>query len=217
MTTDERDSYLASCAPQIRVMYEAMSNGETWSASELRNHGGFPRGDGLTRELRKLMEAGLIRYHGRDSSRPRSARVYKIVPLDQVEQAAADFKAPKRKRRRRQVRVEERVDPARMRQSGEYRTWYSVRKRVQTTIDLLVQVDNMAFWNAAPEDELEAVLKDLEVLIVWAETASESIALRFGDDALVEKIEKMRNHNGRTPAEIETFNRMADKLSRRLA
>jgi hypothetical protein len=74
----------------------------------------------------------------------------------------------------------------------------------------------MAFWSAAPPDELEWVRKEIEDLVEWGQQALEAIQTRQEDDATRRKIAKMQNTTGRTVHEIEVARRKAEKLAERL-
>ena len=68
-----------------------MRDGRAWTARDLREPTG--RVDGMTSELRKLQQLGLIRHIGRSDSNDPShlgprANLYKIIPLHEIEQTA---------------------------------------------------------------------------------------------------------------------------------
>ena len=76
----------------------------------------------------------------------------------------------------------------------------------------------MAFWEAAPTDELDWVRQEIEDLVEWGARALEAIETRQEDDATRRKIAKLRDANtaGRTEHEIATAMRMAEKLADRV-
>lgn len=212
MTTDERDALVASLSPTERRIYAALERGKL-SSTALRDAVG--RADGMTTELRRLMAHGLIRIAGRERrERGISPRVYEQVPLDEVEEAAAKFAARRPKRRRRSAGSK--LAELRRRERGEFSRWHRTRKRILEETQLLTQVEQMAFWEAVPADELELALEEVLELREWADAAIEAIDERKADDATRAKIEKLRATSGRTRAEQETAHRHVERLSGKL-
>ncbi len=215
MTEQQRDKLVEQQGPTTQTIYCTMSDGRARTARELREPTG--RVDGMTSELRKLQQLGLIRHIGRtDPDDPQHqgppSNLYKSVPLDQIEQAARTFKTRRRKRRSPQQRMRE----VRVKETGDYAVWYRVRRRLLECIGLLIDMDKMTFWEAAPEDELDTIVDELGELQLWSEAVLEGIGQRYSNDRLRMKIAALRETSGRTPAEIETASRLASKLEGKL-
>jgi hypothetical protein len=212
MTTEERDTLLATLSPTERGIYSALVQGKL-SSTALRNAVG--RTDGMTTELRRLMAHGLIRFAGRERrNRGINPAMYEQVPLGEVEEAATKFAARRPKRRRRSAGSK--LAELRRRERGEFSRWHRTRKRILEETQLLAQVEQMAFWEAVPADELELVLEEVLDLRDWADAAIEAIGERQADDATRAKIDKLRATNGRTSAEEETARKHVERLSGRL-
>ncbi|MBA3432160.1 MAG: hypothetical protein H0U16_11870 [Actinobacteria bacterium] len=176
------------------------------------------RTDGLTMELRRLCELGLVRPLGKKVIAGRHpAMAYVTVPLKDVEKAAERFnvRSPRRRRRSRHSRGPG-ISQLREMERGDYELWYRVRRRVLELTQMVVQAEKMSFWDAAPEDERELVLAELRGLQVATEDAIAAFQMRAEDDATREKIEKLRETNGRTAAETATARRLARKLEEKL-
>jgi len=215
MTEQERDGLIEHQGPTTQAIYRAMRDGRAWTARELREPTG--RVDGMTTELLKLQQLGLIRHIGRTGPNESKRRVvpsnlYKIVPLAEVEQTARTFKTRRRKRRAPQQRMKE----IRAKETGDYAVWYRVRHRLLECVGLLIEMDKMTFWKAVPDDELDTVVDELAELQQWTEAVLEGIGQRYTDDRLRAKIAALRVTTGRTPAEIETAARLATKLEGKL-
>jgi hypothetical protein len=215
MTEQERDRLIAQQGQTTQAIYRAMRDGHSWTARQLHEPTG--RTDGMTSELRKLQQLGLIRLIGRtDPNDPNRhgipANLYKIVALDEVEQAARTFETRRRRRRSPQQRMRE----IRIKETGDYAAWYRVRRRMLECAGLLIDMDKMTFWEAIPEDELDTVVDELGELQQWTDAVLEGIGQRYSGDRLRAKIAALRETNGRTPAEIETGSRLAAKLEGKL-
>jgi hypothetical protein len=215
MTEQERDRLIEQQGPTTQAIYRAMCDGRAWTARELREP--TRRVDGMTSELRKLQQLGLIRHVGRtDRNDPArhvvASNLYKIVPLDEVEQTARTFKTRRRKRRAPQQRMKE----IRVKETGDYAVWYRVRRRLLECVGLLIDMDKMTFWKAIPDDELDAIVDELAELQQWTDAVLEGIGQRFSDDRVRAKIAALRETSGRTRAEIETASRLASKLEGKL-
>jgi hypothetical protein len=175
------------------------------------------RSDGLTFELRRLCELGLIRPVGRkaiDGNHP--AIAYVTVPLQDVEKARERYavRGPKKRRRRRSSGPG--VAHMREMEGGDYEHWYRVRRRVLELTQIVTQAEKMSFWETAPEDEREIVLNELRDLRDATQDAIAAFEMRADDDATREKIAKLRTTDGRTPPEAATSHRLADKLEAKL-
>lgn len=217
MTEQERNDLVRGLSMSEQQIYNVMAaRGGPMTAPMLREP--VRRSDGLTMELRRLCELGLIRPIGRKvivGKHP--AMAYVTVSLPDVEKVRERFavRSPRRRRQRRgpggptiaQLREMER---------GDYEHWYRVRRRVLELTQIVVQAERMSFWETAPEDERDLVLGELHGLQEATEDAIAAFEMRKDDDSTREKIGKLRETNGRTSAEAATARRLADKLEGKL-
>jgi hypothetical protein len=215
MTEQERDRLIEQQGQTTQAIYHAMCDGRAWTARQLHEPTG--RTDGMTNELRKLQQLGLIRLVGQTDPkdpdrRGMAANLYKIVAMGEVEQAARTFKTRRSRRRSPQQRMRE----IRVKETGDYAIWYRVRRRLLECAGLLIDMDKMTFWDAIPDDELDTIVDELGELQQWTEAVLEGIGQRYSDDRLRAKIAALRETSGRTPAEIETASRLASKLEGKL-
>jgi hypothetical protein len=212
MTTDERDALLAALSPTEQRIYTGLERGKL-SSSRLREATG--RIDGMTTELRRLMELGLLRVAGKEE-RARGIRpaIYERVPLSEVEGEAAKF-AARRPRRGRRSPGSKLAEMRRIKR-GEFSLWHRTRKRILEETQLLTQLEPMAFWTAVPTDELEMVFAELLELRDWTDAVIQAIYERQVDDKTRATIGKILKMDGRTPAEQEAARGHATRLSRKL-
>jgi hypothetical protein len=214
LTEQERDDLLSSLSTTEQLIYKAMvAQGGPMTAPMLRAP--VRRSDGLTMELRRLCQLGLIRPLGRRvivGKHP--AMAYLTVGLSDIEKARERFavRGPRRRRRRPGPGIAQ----LREMEQGDYEHWYRIRRRVLELTQVVVQAEKMSFWEVAPEDERELVLGELCGLKVATEDAIAAFQMREDDDSMREKIRKLRATNGRTPAEAATGRRLADKLEEKL-
>ncbi|MBA3364235.1 MAG: hypothetical protein H0U03_00390 [Actinobacteria bacterium] len=105
------------------------------------------------------------------------------------------------------------VEPA-----GEWSQFDKTRKTILRLGPALEAIEPMAFWDAAPPDELDWVRREIEDLVEWGQRALEAIRNRQDDDVRRRRHAKLTDSNtaGRTEHEIATARRMADKLAQRL-
>lgn len=214
MTEEERDGLLRGLSISEQRIYEALvQRGGPMTAPML--HEPVGRTDGLTFELRRLCELGLIRPLGRKvivGKHP--AMAFATVALADVEKARDRFVVRRRRRRRRPSGPS--IAQLREMESGDYEHWYRVRRRILELTQIVIQAEKMSFWEVAPDDERTIVLDELRDLLEVTEEAIAALEMREGDDATREKITKLRETKGRTSAEAATARRLADKLEQKL-
>jgi len=213
MDTDERDALVQTLGPTEQKIYAALEYGKL-SSTDLRQVAGG-RSDGMTAELNRLMEHGLIRLAGRETrARGIAPRMFERVPLAGVEDQAEKYSARRPKARRR--KAGSKLAEMRRRQQGEFQGWHRTRKRILEETQLLTHIEKQAFWESVPEDELALVLDEILELREWADAAIEAISERQVDDTTRAKIEKLLATNGRTEAEVDTAHRHAARLTAKL-
>jgi hypothetical protein len=217
MTEQERDNLLRGLSPTENQIYRTLAaRGGPMTAPML--HEPVRRTDGLTFELRHLSELGLIRPLGKkaiDGKHP--AMAYGIVALADIETARERF-AVRSPNRRRVGRRNGGPTIAQLREMehGDYEHWYRVRRRILELVHIVVQAEKMSFWEAAPDDERDLVLDELRRLQDATGDAIAAVEMRKDDDATREKIEKLLQTKGRTPAEVSTAQRLARRLKTKL-
>jgi len=162
---------------------------------------------GLTRELIRLQALGLLRRVGRGTPKR-----YQVVPLAEIEEAVRRYEL-RGKRRKRRRSMAARIEELRDYKHGDYSEWYRVHRRVLELTDYVSkQISRMAFWHAAPKDELARTAQDLADLQEALDLAFECLKMRADDDALLAKIEKLCATSGRKGAELETARALARRL-----
>src|SRR4051794_30951862 len=121
---------------------------------------GEPLAYGLTRELSRLQELGLVRRVARTK-----VRTYEVVPRSAVEEESEKYKlrgkkAKPRKRSQRSAKARR----AQMRgaiEQGDYTEFYRVHLRVTELAEYVSrQITRMALWEAAPKDDLAQVVEE---------------------------------------------------------
>jgi hypothetical protein len=169
---------------------------------------GKPLAYGLTRELRKLQSLGLLRRAGREHP----AR-YAVVPLSQVDEAAKVYAISRKKKTRRRASTRTRLSELRRYEHGDYSEFYRVHRRVIELSDYISHhITRMAYWAAAPKDDLARTAQDLAELLEAVEEAVACLKHRADDDDLRATIAKIGETKGRTAAEIETARTLARRL-----
>lgn len=167
---------------------------------------GKPMAYGLTRELQALQESGLLRRVGRNPA------VYEPVKAADVENAVLVYNARKRRSRKRRS-TRSRIVELRTYEHGEYSEWYRVHHRlIESTEYIGRQLSRMAFWEAAPKEDLARSVDDLADLVDAIDQAIVCLKERAEDDAILAKIEKLEKTKGRSAAESESARALARKL-----
>ena len=171
----------------------------------------------MTKELKKLMTWGLIRKVGNEP-RPHGIKpaIYAAVPLKDVEAAATRYAAKKPRQRKRRAATT-RISDLRQPEAGEWGKWYETRKHLIRLMAVVRSLDGMAYWEAAPADERVYVLEEMRVARERLDDAIVAFEEREKDDRLRDKIEKLEQTNGRTPAEAEGARRRAAAMREKLA
>jgi len=212
MTESEYNEIVAGLQRNDRAMLEEMKRLRRGaSASDLRQvtvgpKTGKPLEYGLTREFARLQSAGLIRLAAKNPSR------YVPVPLAEVEEAANHYRL-KKKRTKKRRSSRNRLTELRVYEHGDYSEFYRVHRRVIELSDYVSHhLVKMAFWAAAPKDELARVVDELADLRDAVDAAVACLSQRTDDDALLEKIAKLEETHGRTAPETATARSLAAKL-----
>jgi hypothetical protein len=165
---------------------------------------------------RRLAELGLIQPAGRE---PTGAAIYKATPPGQAEAAARKFanalKRGKKRKSRGQSAAAKLADMRKM-VPGEWSQFDRTRRTILRLGPALEAIEPMAFWEAAPPDELAWVRQEIEDLVEWGHRALEAMKTRQEDDATRLKIAKLQNTSGRTDHEIAAARRAGEKLAERL-
>lgn len=165
----------------------------------------------------RLAQLGLIQPAGKGSM---GAATYKLTPPGQTEASARIFENALKRGKRRKRAQSPAAKLAEMRRivPGEWSQFDRTRKTILRLGPALESVEPMAFWEAAPADELEWVRQEIEDLVQWGIRALDAIEIRKQDDATRDKVAKLLDANtaGRTEHEIATARRLAKKLTQRL-
>jgi hypothetical protein len=211
MDKPDYDALIESLGPNEQAMLTETRRRGKATASDLRPvtrspKTGKPLAYGLTRELRRLEERGLVRRVGRDTP----AR-YEAVRPEDVEDAAHVYSVRKRRSRKRRSR-RSRIIELRAYEHGDYSEFYRVHKRLHESTEYIGHhITRMAFWAAAPKEDLARTVDDLADLIDAVDQAVTCMKERADDDALLAKIEKLEAP-GRTGPEAATARALAQKL-----
>lgn len=213
MTKDEYEGIVAGLDPNDRAMLATARQLGTASVSELRpvtrgRKTGKPMEYGLTRELERLQTAGLLRQVGKNPAR------YAAVPMGEVEDAKERF-ALRKKRKKKRKTNRSRIIELRTYEHGDYAEFYRVHRRLIELGEYVgVQIPKMAYWQAAPKDDLAQIAHELVTLRSAIDDALLCLKERADDDELLAKIQKLEGENGRTGPELEAFKAAAQKLRR---
>lgn len=212
MTESEYDKIVEDLQRNDRAMLEEMRRtASASSASDLRHvtvgpKTGKPLEYGLTREFERLQALGLIRQVAKNPTR------YKPVQAAEVEEAVSNYRL-KKKRTKKRRSSRNRLVELRAYEHGDYSEFYRVHRRVIELSDYVSrQLMKMAFWEAAPKDELARVVEELGDLRDAIDAAVACLRQRTDDDALLDKIAKLENTQGRTAPEAATARALAAKL-----
>lgn len=143
--------------------------------------------------------------------RENPARYEPVKPAD-VEETASNYRL-KKKRTKKRRGSRNRLAELRTYEHGDYSEFYRVHRRVIELSDYVShQLVKMAFWAAAPKDELARVVDELADLRDAIDAAIVCIKQRTDDDVLLDKIAKLENTQGRTEPEAATARALAAKL-----
>lgn len=212
MDVAEYESLVASLGDNERAMLAEIKRVGKATAPELRHvtkspTTGAPLAYGLTREVNRLLEAGLVRQLGR-----KSPRRFEVVPLAAVEEAANVY-GLRKKRSKKRKSPKQRLVELRTLEQGDYSEFYRVHRRVIELSEYVSRnITRMAFWEAAPKDDLSQVVQELADLREAVDDALACLKQRAEGDDVLTKIAKLQATHGRTPAEKETALALARKL-----
>lgn len=212
MDKTDYEALVGGLPPNERSMLEETRRLRTATASDLRPvtrspSTGKPLAYGLTRELGRLQELGLVRTVGRSSPTR-----YEAVSPGEVEETARVYSIRKRRTRKRRSK-RSRIVELRAYEQGDYSEFYRVHRRVLELTDYVGHhITRMAFWAAAPKEDLARTAQDLADLLDAVEEALTCLKQRADDDDLLGKIEKLEATDGRTAPEAATARAMARRL-----
>jgi hypothetical protein len=214
MTQDDYDTLVARIDPNDRAILAEAKRRGTATVSELRPvtkgpKTGKPMEYGLTRELQRLQEKGLLRLV---EKKPKAR--YAAVPAGEVEDAAERY-ALRKKRKTKRKTNRSRMADLRTYEHGDYAEFYRVHRRVVELGEYVgVHITKMAYWQAAPKDDLAKVATELIALRDAIDDAMMCLKERVDDDQALARIEKLEATNGRMGAEAESYKEVARKLRR---
>lgn len=226
------DELLAGLGPTVRRLFHVLeergpmmvrdlrvdiplSNGEVWKA----------RVDGLTTELRKLQERGVIREIGTDDSKPgKPASVYDVTPKGEVEREALKFRNKRPKRKRDMSGAAARIaDYRRMEKeagTSSRAQWIEARRRVVELSMHARRLEPMAYWSkkSVPDEELELVYDEAVATLAAFQRLVAAVDTQRGDKQLREKIKALYAKADGTeyPGEADVFRTKARELERKL-
>lgn len=212
MDVAEYESLVASLGDNERAMLAEIKRVGKATAPELRHvtkspTTGAPLAYGLTREMNRLQEAGLVRQLGR-----KSPRRFEAVTLSGVEEAANVY-GLRKKRTKKRKSPKQRLVELRTLEQGDYSEFYRVHRRVIELGEYVSRnITRMAFWEAAPKDDLAQVVQELAELREAIDEALACLKQRAEGDDVLTKIAKLEATHGRAPAEKETALSLARKL-----
>ena len=228
----QREEALAGLRPTMRRLFRAfqergpmkqrdlrediaLSNGEIWKG----------RNDGMTKELGRLQELGLIRQIGTDDSMPGPpARVYAITPEDEIERAAIKFKSQRPKRKRDMSGAAARIADYRRMETeagtSSRASWIEARRRVVELSMHARRLEPMAYWSkkSVPDDELELVYDEAVATLAAFQRLVAAVDTQRGDKQLREKIKALYAKADGTeyPGEADVFRIKARELEAKL-
>lgn len=116
---------------------------------------------------------------------------------------------------RRSSKVRQRTYKAHEKQGGELEVFWRHRHRTMQSIENILSIPEMLVSANVPAVEAESLLEDLNELAAYTDSLISLIHSKVDDAAFAEKIAKLRNVDGRSPEEAETFLAQADKLERK--
>lgn len=214
MTQDDYEALVARLDPNDRAMLAEAKRLGTATVSDLRPvtkgpKTGKPMEYGLTRELQRLQEKGLLRLV---EKKPKAR--YAPVPVSEVEDAVERY-ALRKKRKTKRKTNRSRMAEIRTYEHGDYAEFYRVHRRVVELGEYVgVHITKMAYWQAAPKDDLAHVAAELIALRDAIDDAMMCLKERADDDEALAKIAKLEATNGRSGPEAEAFKAVAQKLRR---
>lgn len=142
----------------------------------------------------------------RDDRVPKKGKV-KAKPFE-VSQRADDARRSAKGRTQELKRKEAANDLA------ELEVYLRGRRRLLESIENVTSIPAVLMSSKVPADDVGSLLEDLTELRAYADTLIAYIQGKLDDDAFDQRIEKLRNVEGRPPEEAAAFLAMADKLER---
>jgi hypothetical protein len=215
MNETELQTLLRERTGTERTVYDALRKHGKMTDRQLRDLLHSP-GSGPRDALVKLLPTGVIRYAGKAPTKGNPMQ-YEATPVMEIEETAAKYAVLKPKRtRRRRTSPGTRLAELRQMEPGDCRKWYPARDQILATLPVLSDTLKMAFWESVPLDELKLALDEIEEL---HDASGEALAAgreRMEHERRKAKVEKLSAKNGRTRAEQETADRLAENLRRKL-
>ena len=123
---------------------------------------------------------------------------------------------PKRRPNRSGRRIREIRE---IRKVGKGSDLVDIQYQIVKMTSLLESIDVESYMldaEGTAAETLTDLVDDLTELQEWMERSTRSVFARLKDADKIAKIRKLRDTNGRTPEEIETAHRLADRLQRQL-
>jgi hypothetical protein len=214
MKQDDYDALIARLDPNDRAMLAEAKRLGMATVSDLRpvtegRKTGEPLAYGLTRELDRLQEKGLLR---QVEKKPKAK--YAPVPVAEVEDAVERF-ALRNKRKVKRKTNRSRMADLRTYEHGDYAEFYRVHRRLVDLGEYIrVHIPKMAYWQVAPKEDLAQIANELIALRMAIDDAMMCLKERADDDEALARIKKLEAENGRTGPELEAFRATAQKLRR---
>lgn len=218
MTRDEYDALLSgmSKSPIYRtIMHEFITRGPR-SSPQLREPTG--RSDGLSSELRRLMKLGLVREAGPDESATTNTKPmrYEAVPPEDVEQAAKlDAERRTTAKRKKRGAVKTRLASLPQRETGDRLRALKLRRVTLAAVEAFQQGVKAAYWSELTADDLFSLADDAAWALDVLEELAAELTTRVTDDALLDRVQKLRETAGRTSAEMRSADGLIAKINRR--
>lgn len=227
-----QDELIAGLGPTVRRLFRAFEERGPMKVRDLRadivlRDGEIWKGriDGLTTELGKLQERGLIRQIGTDDSMPGPpARVYDVTPEDEIERAALKFRNQRPQRKRDMSGTAARIADYRCMEkeagTSSRARWIEARRRVVELSMYARRLEPMAYWSkkSVPDDELELVYDEAVSTLAAFQRLVAAVDTQRGDKQLREKIKALYAKADGTeyPGEAEVFRHKARELEAKL-
>ena len=221
MTERELEAAVANLSPRRHALYEAIHEHGPLTVREImeREVGGPAKKASLSDLLRPLRAEGLITSAGLRNVGRHLAVLWRTTDAADVEEAAEQYRADEMEAA---ARVREHGSEAakselfRRWQTGDWDEWYHAREKLSRLAMLVPVLEPMAFWEAAPEEDVPYALADLRRLHAAVGALIEEFEAREADVKLQVKVENIANTNGRFPGERRTYRAKARRMARNL-
>jgi len=116
---------------------------------------------------------------------------------------------------RRNARKAQAAHRAQEKTGGDLEVFWRLRVRLAESIENVLSIPESLMASEVPVDQAESLLEDLNDLAAYTDTLISLIHGKLDDAAFVEKLEKLRNIDGRSPEEAAAFLTQAAKLERK--